>query len=298
MEKSVVFAVFSSLAMAAVFGAAYIFRPRRPAPATPTYPRTPDGFAAAWNARAISIPDALVCSIQDPSGVPVTVFPWCDAIETDGGVVVVSLTMPPVSPIGVGMIPVHAEAVRQTLRDFFQVGQRPVAPPHLSGQTCALSYAPVRPERDADGRMLLGFDDVGAPVRTPIIGEITAISGDTGGAVEWLRRCHADIPYQSQTDTEAVIEDTVQARQMQLGPMLVDVGDCTTYKQRTSFSRPYKPQWVADVHRGIIERSTATIVDAEKWGLAPTQTITRVTPSVYELERDGRKWRFTPAWLY
>lgn len=294
MEKSIVFAVFSSLAMAAVFGIGYIFRPRRPAPVTPTYPRTPEGFAAAWNARAISIPDALVCSIQDPAGAPVTVFPWCDAIETDGGVVV-SLTMPPVSPIGVGMIPVHAEAVRQTLRDFFQVGQRPVAPPHLSGQTCALSYAPVRPERDESDCALLGFGDAGVPVRAPIIGEITAISGDDGSAVDWVRRCYADIPYQSQTDTDSVIEDTVQARKTDGPAMLIDVGDSIA---SSVAYRPFRSLWVAEAHRGIIERSTATIVDAEKWGLAPTQTITRVTPSVYELERDGRKWRFTPAWSY
>lgn len=299
MEKSIVFAVLSSLAMAAIFGIGYVFRPRprtvQPVQQTPT----PEGFAAAWNGGAV--PPALQCVVQDQAtGAPVTVFPRCVAVFTDSGVLRVSLSVLPDSPITTSMIASHAEDLRRALRVFFQVGMRAADEPVLTAPyTVSFVFVPVRPEHDGSARVLLGFDDMSTPVWTPVIGEITAISGDDGRVIDWLCRCLPEVSCAGDSDIERVKTSVEVAAEMSPAPspVIVDVGDATAGKVPPYWFRNNHHNVVADANVGIIERSQATTVDSEKWAIAPSQTLTRIG-SVYELERAGRKTRFTPAWSY
>lgn len=299
MEKSIVFAVLSSLAMAAIFGVAYIFRPRPRTVQPVQQAPTPEGFAAAWNGGGI-VPPSLLCTVQDPAtGAAVPVFPRCAAIFTDTCAVRVSLSVLPDSPITVGSIASHEEDVRRALRVFFQVGMRVVGEPVLTDMcTCSMEFSPVQPACDSSGQILLGFDDADIPVYAPLIGEITAISGDDGRALAWARQCLPEVPYHATSDLELVKSAAAAAKDLPSAPspVFVDIGDAVVRHGHSPY-QPSNHNWVSPARFAVIERAQATTVDPAKWAIAPSQTLTR-TGSVYELERAGRKTRFIPAWSY
>ena len=253
-------------------------------------------FAAAWNAAQLRVPSAYIYSVTDPvTGATAEAAPWCDAAMDDAGCLRLALTVPPSAPIDAAAMAEHTEEVRQLARAFFQVGMR-VKGVDAPRQTLQLALSPVRPQVDATGAALLGFDDTGSPVYVSFIGEVTAISGCDAGCLPWLASSYATIERQSiawQTalaSTRAAIRQAASGAQMPY--KLIDVGDAP--REKTSSPEPLKN--LGSAHRGLVMSSRGD-VDADGWAIRPTQLLRR-SGSVYTLERDGRQLRFLPAWLY
>lgn len=253
-------------------------------------------FAAAWNSAQLRLPAQFIYEQQDPAtGVPVTCAPWCDASVSDDGRLLVALTVPPAAPIDSSVLAAHTEDVRMLARSFFQVGMRVVGSDAYQ-QTLQLALAPVRPQVDARGVILLGFDDTGSPVGVSLIGEATAISGCDAWCLPWLSACYAAVD-QQRLDWQTALESTRAAiRQAHAGAtqpyMLIDIGDALCPEN----GHPERIKALADSHRGLVMHSRGD-VDAAGWALRPTQQLRRDGGS-YVLEKSGRSLKFTPAWRY
>lgn len=269
---------------------------RRAASAAQAQQSPAQAFAAAWNCAQLRLPAPYIYEQLDPAtGALVTRAPWCDASVSDDGRLLLALTVPPAAPIDAQTLAAHTEEVRQLARAFFQVGMR-VTGVDAHRQTLQLALSPVRPQVDATGTALLGFDDTGAPVALSLIGEVTAVSGADSGCLPWLGASYAAID-QQRLDWPTALESTRAAiRQAHTGVtqpvMLLDVGDAPCPEN----SHPERIKNLRDSHRGIVMSSRGD-VPADGWALRPTQRLWR-DGSVYTLERDGRSLRFLPAWLY
>ncbi len=253
-------------------------------------------FAAAWNSAQLRLPAQFIYEQQDPAtGVPVTCAPWCDASVSDDGRLLVALTVPPAAPIDSSVLAAHTEDVRMLARSFFQVGMRVVGSDAYQ-QTLQLALAPVRPQVDARGVVLLGYDDTGAPVCASLIGEVTAISGADSLCLPWVASSYAAIDRQALDWKTALASTRAAIRQAHTGVtqpvMLIDVGDAPCEE----FGRPERIKNLADSRRGLLLSSRGD-VDADHWAIRPTQYLRR-DGFVYTLERDGRSLKFRPAWLY
>lgn len=269
---------------------------RRAATAAQVQQQPAQLFAAAWNRGQLRLPAAYVYSVEDPvTGATAEAAPWCDAAVDASGQLRLALTVPTDAPIDAQMLAAHTEEVRQLVRAFFQVGMR-VTGHDIYRQSLQLTLAPVRPQVDARGAILLGFDDTGAPVALPLIGEITAISGCDAWCLPWLSACYAAVD-QQRLDWQTALESTRAAiRQAHAGAtqpyMLIDIGDALCPEN----GHPERIKALADSHRGLVMHSRGD-VDAAGWALRPTQQLRRDGGS-YVLEKSGRSLKFTPAWSY
>lgn len=253
-------------------------------------------FAAAWNSAQLRLPAQFIYEQQDPAtGVPVTCAPWCDASVSDDGRLLVALTVPPAAPIDAQILAAHTEAVRQLARGFFQVGMRVVGSDTYR-DSFQLALAPVCPQLTTSGAALLGYDDTGAPVALPLIGEVTAISSVDSLCLPWLSASYAAVDQPSLDWKTALASTRAAIRQAHTGVtqpvMLIDVGDAPCEE----FGRPERIKNLADSRRGLLLSSRGD-VDADHWAIRPTQYLRR-DGFVYTLERDGRSLKFRPAWLY
>lgn len=253
-------------------------------------------FAAAWNAAQLRLPAQYLYEQLDPvSGQSVVCAPWCDASVSDDGRLLLALTLRPDAPIDSSVLAAHAEDVRRIARGFFQVGMRTTGV-DAHRQTLQLALAPVRPQVDSTGAILLGFDDTGEPVRARFIGEVTAISGIDRWCLPWVASSYAAIEQQALDSATAIASTRAAVRQARAGAempyMLIDVGDSPC--EETARPEPLKN--LAATHRGIVEWSRGA-ADPDRWAIRPTQILRR-TGGTYELECAGRTLTFTPAWLY
>ena len=253
-------------------------------------------FAAAWNRGQLRLPAAYVYSVEDPvTGATAEAAPWCDAAVDASGQLRLALTVPPDAPIDAASMSEHAEAVRQLARGFFHVGMREVGR-DIYRQTLQLAFSPVRPQVDAAGSILLGYDDPGAPVCASLIGEITAISGVDSLCLPWLSASYAAIDQQKRDWQTAIASTRAAIRQAHTGvtqpAMLIDVGDVPCPEKE----RPERIKDLRDSRRGIVMHSRGD-VPADGWAIRPTQILRR-EDGFYTLERDGRQLRFLPAWLH
>lgn len=253
-------------------------------------------FAAAWNCGQLRVPSAYIYSVTDPvTGATAEAAPWCDAAVDDAGCLRLALTVPPSAPIDAAAMAEHTEEVRQLARAFFQVGMR-VTGVDAHRQTLQLALSPVRPQVDSAGAALLGYDDTGTPVWVPLIGAVTAISGVDAACLPWLGASYAAID-QQRLDWPTALESTRAAvRQAHTGVtqpyMLIAVGDAPCPEK----ARPERIKNLRDSHRGLVMSSRGD-VPADGWAIRPTQILRR-EDGFYTLERDGRRLRFLPAWLY
>lgn len=253
-------------------------------------------FAAAWNCGQLRVPSAYIYSVTDPvTGATAEAAPWCDAAVDDSGCLRLALTVPPDAPIDGEVMAAQTEAVRQLARAFFQVGMR-VTGVDAHRQTLQLALAPVRPQVDASGAALLGYDDTGSPVYARLLGEVTAISGADALCLPWLSSSYAAVSQQA-LDWQTVVSSTRAAiRQAHTGVtqpyLFLDVGDAPCPEN----SSPERVKNLADSHRGIVMHSRGDTA-ADGWAIRPTQTLRR-DGVMYTLEKSGRTLTFTPAWLY
>lgn len=253
-------------------------------------------FAAAWNSGQLRLPSSYLYDVTDPvSGATATAAPWCDAAVDSDGQLRITLTVSPDVPIDAATMAEHVEAVRQLARAFFQVGLR-LTDVDPRRQTLQLALAPVRPQVDSSGAILLGYDDTGSPVSARFVGEVTAVSRADCWCLPWLSSSYAAVSQQA-LDWQTALESTRAAiRQAHTGVtqpvMLIDVGDAVCPEH----TRPERIKNIADSRRGLVMSSRGD-VPADGWAIRPTQRLWR-DGSVYTLERDGRSLRFLPAWLY
>lgn len=269
---------------------------RRAATAAQAQQQPAQSFAAAWNAGQLRLPSSFLYDVTDPvSGATATAAPWCDAAIDDAGCLRIALSVPPDAPFDAATMTEHVEAVRQLARTFFQVGLRLMdAQPYQ--RTLQLVLAPVRPQADASGAILLGYDDTGAPVATRFIGEVTAVSGCDAWCLPWLGASYAAIDQQTLDPATAIASTRAAIRQARAGAdlpyMMVDVGDAACAEN----TRPERIRDLVESRRGIVEWSRGD-VPSDAWAIRPTQCLRR-SGTVYTLERAGRKIMFAPAWLY
>lgn len=254
-------------------------------------------FAAAWNGGQLRLPSSYLYDVTDPvSGATATAAPWCDAAVDDAGRLRLALTVPPDAPIDASAMAEQAEAVRLLARAFFQVGLRLMDAQPYQRTTLQMVFAPVRPQVDARGVILLGFDDTGSPVGVSLIGEVTAISGIDALCLPWLSACYAAVDQQKLDWQNALASTRAAIRQAHTGVtqpyLLLDVGDAPCPEN----SHPERIKNLVDSHRGLVMHSRGDVA-ADGWAIRPTQILWR-SGSVYTLERDGRQLRFLPAWLY
>lgn len=252
-----------------------------------------DRFADAWTRGAISIPAQLSWSVDCPDGTTVPVWPWCTATST-GTTLLLVFTVPPDAPVTADDIARHADAVRLAARNFFGTRLR-VTGCDVVQRRCSLAMSPVNPACDGAG-FLAGFDDRGAPVWAPLVGQVTAVAGDDGCA-DWIAACVAGtIPITSASPHGAVSD----ARRVGLAARKSGEPPAPLVVALDS-AQPGADQLRADylgfARRGLVEADTAPQVDAASWAVRPTQVITRSGDS-YVIERDGRRIPFAPAWRF
>lgn len=280
--------------LAAYFG--HLSDERRAASAAQQVQQPAAQFAAAWNAAQLRLPAPYIYEQLDPAtGALVTRAPWCDASVSDDGRLLLALTVPPDAPIDSAVLAAHAEDVRRIARGFFQVGMRTTGSATYR-DSFQMALAPVRPQVDATGAALLGYDDTGTPVWVPFIGEVTAISGVDAACLPWLASSYAAVSQQALDWQTALASSRAAIRQAHDGATqpytLIDVGDAPCPEN----ARPERIKDLRDSRRGLVMHSRGE-TDADGWALRPTQRLWR-DGSVYTLERDGRQLKFLPAWLY
>lgn len=252
-----------------------------------------DRFADAWTRGAISIPSQLSWSVDCPDGTTVPVWPWCTATSTDS-TLLLTFTVPPDAPVTADDIARHADAVRLAARNFFGTRLR-VTGCDVVQRRCSLAMSPVNPACDG-AAFLAGFDDRGAPVWAPLVGQVTAIAGDDG-CVEWIASCIAGVVSSVSASPAVAVADarSVGRAARKSGeppaPLVVALdsaqpGADQLHAEMLGFAR-----------RGLVEWDAAQQVETSAWAVLPTQVIMR-SGDRYVVERDGRKTPFTPAWLY
>lgn len=274
----------------------HLAQQRREADAAQAQQTPAQAFAAAWNRGQLRLPAPYLYDVTDSvSGATATAAPWCDAAMDDAGRLRIALTVPPDAPIDAQTLAEQTEAVRLLVRAFFQVGMR-VTGVDAHRQTLQMALAPVRPQVDTAGSILLGYDDTGAPVFARFIGEVTAVSGVDWLCLPWVAASYAAVERQTLDPATAIASTRAAIRQAQTGAAvpyaLLDVGDAVCEKN----ARPEPLKNLASAHRGIVEWSRGD-VPADGWAIRPTQCLRREGVS-YVLEKSGRSLRFTPAWLY
>lgn len=255
-------------------------------------------FAQAWNTAGGIEP--LRATVQDPVRGPLMFYPVCDAAMSDDGThLYVTLTVPPDAPISTDDIArVHAEAVRQAVRMFFQVAVRQIGV-DVRQTTTVFAYEPVRPVLDAAGAALMGYTKRGRLIYIPLLGEVTAVTGDDcDAALYWIGAAYSAVERRTTDPASAVSSIDAVARQALHGavpaPQLLALGDAICPENRRPVSVDVKK--LALARRGVIETSLADVMP-DRWAVRPTQTIRR-DGDVCVLEKAGRHLRFTPAWAY
>lgn len=251
-------------------------------------------FADAWTRGAISIPSQLSWSVDCPDGTTVPVWPWCTATST-GSTLLLTFTVPPDTPVTADDVARHADAIRLAARGFFGVPLR-VTGVDVVQHRCSLALSPVNPACDGVGKFLAGFDDRHMPVWVPLLGEVTAIAGDDGGAA-WIASCIAGVlpvisaaPHAAVTDARRVGLAAKSSGQPP-APLVVGLEDAQPGAEQL------RADYLGFARRGLVEADTAPQVDAASWAVRPTQVITRSGDS-YVVERDGRRIPFAPAWRF
>lgn len=255
-----------------------------------------DRFADAWNRGAISIPSQLVWSMPRPDGSTAPMWPCCAAsIADDGSQVLLTFTVPPDGVVTADDVAQQVDAVRLAARSFFGVRLR-VTGCDVCQQRCSLALSPVNPICDGAGKFLAGFDDRGAPVWVPVIGQVTAVAGDDG-CTAWIAACISGVLPSISADPHAAVSD---ARRVGLAakssgqppaPLLVALAEAQPGSEQL------RAEQLGFARRGLVEWDTAPQVEPSAWAVRPTQVITRIGDD-YAVERDGRKTLFTPAWSY
>lgn len=269
---------------------------RRAASAAQQVQQPAQAFAAAWNRGQLRLPADYLYTVEDPvTGATATAAPHCDAAVDSDGQLRLALTVPPDAPIDAESMSTHAEEVRMLARDWCQVRLR-LTDIRSFRQTLQLALAPVRPQVDASGVILVGYDDTDTPVALSLIGEITAISGCDAWCLPWVAASYAAIDQQKLDWQTAIASTRAAIRQAHTGvtqpAMLIDVGDAPCPEKE----RPERIKDLRDSRRGIVMHSRGD-VPADGWAIRPTQILRR-EDGFYTLERDGRQLRFLPAWLH
>lgn len=250
-------------------------------------------FADAWNRGAIPIPPQLAWPVSCPDGSSASVWPGCAATAGGDGSLLLTFTVPPDGAVTAADVEQQVDAVRLAARSFFGTRLRVTGVETVPGR-CSMQLTPVNPACDGQ-KILAGFDDRGMPVWVPILGYVTAIAGDDGAA-SWISACIAGvIPSASATPADAVDAALHAGRDARKTgqpptPLVVGLGDAVVGDVQKSATL------LGFARRGLIEWSAAQ-VDADSWAVRPTQVISRSGDS-YVIERDGRRTRFAPAWLY
>lgn len=277
---------------------AHLAADRRAATAAQAQQAPASAFAAAWN-TAGGI-EALRTTVQDPVRGPVTFYPVCDAAMSDDGAhLYVSLTIQPDGPLSTDTIAANAEAVRQAVRAFFQVAVRPTG---MDVRPSAVSfvYEAVRPLLNGAGAALVGYSTGrGRPIYLPLIGEVTAVTGeDSDAALSWIGAAYGMVEQRAVSPDVAISAIDAVARQARHGavpaPQLLALGDAVGPEGKPPTRLDMKI--LALSRRGIIEGSRAD-VEPDRWALRPTLTI-RCDGDICIAEKAGRHLRFTPAWVY
>lgn len=252
-----------------------------------------NGFASAWNRGAISIPSQLVWSVPRPDGGTAPVWPGC-AATISNGLLLLTFAVPPDGDVTADDVAQQADAIRIAARSFFGVRLRVTGIEAVAGR-CSIMLAPVNPACDSAGKILAGFDDRGAVVWLPLLGQVTAISGDDGCA-DWIASCLAGaIPTASAAPADAVDAAMHAGRAARKtgqppSPLVVGLGDAVVGDVQKS------AELLGFARRGLVEWSSAQ-VDAASWAVHPTQVIAR-SGDLYVIDQNGRKTSFFPAWLY
>lgn len=250
-------------------------------------------FAIAWNRGAVSIPSQLVWSVPRPDGGTAPVWPGC-AATISNGLLLLTFTVPPDGDVTADDVAQQVDAVRLAARSFFGVRLRVTGVEATVGR-CSIALSSVVPQCDTGQNFLAGFDDHAAPVWVPLLGYVTAVSGDDG-CIDWISACIAGvIPSESATPADAVDSALHAGRAARKtgqppSPLVVGLGDAMVGDvQKTATLLGF-------ARRGLVEWSSAQ-VDADSWAVRPTQVISR-SGDRYVVERSGRKTFFTPAWAY
>lgn len=254
-------------------------------------------FAAAWNTAGG--PEPLRTTVQDPVRGPMTYYPACDAAASDDGLLYLTLTVQPDGPVSTDTIAANAEAVRQAVRAFFQVAVRQVGL-DVRRFSVSLAYEPVRPLLNGDGAALVGYSSGrGRPIYLPLIGEVTAVTGDDcDAALSWIGAAYSMVEQRGSDPDSAVSSTDAVARQARHGavpaPQLLALGDAVCSENESSTRIGAKT--LALARRGLIESSLAD-VEPDRWAVRPSLTI-RCDGDTCIVEKAGRSLRFTPAWRY
>lgn len=252
-------------------------------------------FASAWNRGGVSIPPQLVWSVDCPGGATAPAWPGCTATIADGGALLLTFVVPPDSSVTADDVARHAEAIRVAARGFFGTPLR-VTGCDITQHRCSLAVTPVAPVLDEKQNFLAGFTDRGEPVWVPLLGEVTAIAGDDGGAA-WIASCIAGVLPAISAAPHAAVSD---ARRVGLAaktsgqppaPMVVGL------EAAQPGADPERADYLGFARRGLVEWDAATSVDTAAWAVRPTQVISR-NGDQYVLEQTGKKTPFFPAWLY
>lgn len=255
-------------------------------------------FAQAWNSAGGI--DSLRATVQDPVRGPVVFYPVCDAaMSDDGGHLYLTLTVQPDGPVSTDTIAANAEAVRQSVRSFFQVAVRQIGV-DVRQTSAVFAYEPVRPLLNGDGAVLLGYSiGRGRPIYIPLLGEVTALTGDDcDSALSWIGAAYSAVECRGSDPATALSSIDAVARQASHGavpaPQLLVLGDAVCPEN----GRPTRVDVknLALARRGLIESSLADVA-SDRWSVRPTLTIRRDGEACV-LEKSGRTLRFIPAWAF
>lgn len=274
--------------------AAQAAQQQRDASAAQARQQQADRFADAWNRGAISIPPRLAWPVPCPDGSTAHAWPRCTATAGDGGSWLLTFEVPPDTAVTTDDVARHADSIRLAARQFFGVRLR-LTGGDVAANRCTMAMSQVMPMCDAAQNFLAGFDDRGEPVWVPILGQATAVSGDDGCA-SWISACVSGvIPTTTAAPADAVDAALHAGRAARKtgqppSPLVVGLGDAVVSDVQKS------AELLGFARRGLVEWS-ASQVDSASWAVRPTQVITRSGDS-YLIERDGRRTRFIPAWLY
>lgn len=250
-------------------------------------------FAIAWNRGVLAVPSSLVCSMPCPDGTTAPAWPGCAASISDDAQMLLTFTVTPDAAVTADDVEQQVDAIRLAAREFFGTRLRVTGVETVPGR-CSMQLTPVNPACDGQ-KILAGFDDRGAPVWVPLLGQVTAIAGDDGAA-SWISACISGVLPVVSAEPAAAVSDAARVGRVARktgqppAPMLVDLGDAVAVE------RPIIAEMLGFARRALVEWSTAQ-VEASAWAVRPTQVITRIGDD-YVIERDGRKTPFAPAWLY
>lgn len=251
-------------------------------------------FAIAWNRGVLAVPSSLVCSMPCPDGTTAPAWPGCAASISDDAQMLLTFTVTPDAAVTADDVEQQVDAIRLAAREFFGTRLRVTGVETVPGR-CSMQLTPVNPACDGQ-KILAGFDDRGAPVWVPLLGQVTAIAGDDGAA-SWISACVSGAIPTTAADPHAAVSD---ARRVGLAaktsgqppaPLLVALDEAQPGADQL------RAEQLGFARRGLVEWDTASQVDSASWAVRPTQVITRIGDR-YVVERDGRKTSFTPAWLY